>query len=323
MVKKILLTGGTGTFGTSLLKKYCNNKSFKITIFSRDEMKQWFLKNDTFKNANNFKYILGDIRDKDRLDFACNDIQYIIHAAASKIVTSAEENPIESIKTNILGAFNVISAASNNKVNKVIALSTDKACNPSNLYGATKLASDKLFCSASNQNNHNKTKFTVVRYGNVINSRGSLIPFFKKLNNENADNFPITSPKMTRFMISIEDAISFVMKTMNSSKGGEIYVKKIPSAKITDIASAINSNKKLKIIGIRPGEKLHEVMISEDDARNTLEFSDHYRIIPQSIFEIYKKKNGGKNVKNDFRYDSNTNKDWLSIENLESIVENS
>lgn len=321
MIKNILLTGGTGTFGTAFLKKYYNNKSFKITIFSRDEMKQWFLKSEIFKNASNFEYILGDIRDEDRINFACKNIDYIIHAAASKIVTMSEENPIECIKTNINGATNIITAASNNNVKKVLALSTDKACNPSNLYGATKLASDKLFCSANNLTKY-KTKFAVVRYGNVINSRGSLIPFLKKLNDEKSPYFPITSKDMTRFFISIKDAISFVIQSMDSLRGGEIFVKKIPSAKIIDIASAINPNKKIKIIGIRPGEKLNEVMISEDDARNTLEFSDHYRIIPQSKLNTYKKKTNAKDVNSNFRYDSKSNKDWLSVEDLKALVEN-
>ena len=275
--KTILITGGTGSFGNSftkiLLKKY---QIKKLIIFSRDEMKQWFMK-EKFKDKR-IKFVIGDVRDEDSIINASRNVDFIIHAAATKIVPTAEVNPIECIKTNILGAQNVIKATSVNKVKKVVALSTDKACNPINLYGATKLAADKLFLSANNYEEKASSKFSVVRYGNVIGSRGSVVPFFKKINKEKG-YIPITDKNMTRFMISLNEAVEFVILALENMQGGEIFVKKIPSMKIIDIAKAINSKPKLKYIGIRPGEKLHEQMISEDDSTETYEFKKHFKII--------------------------------------------
>ena len=319
-MKKILITGGTGSFGENFLNYFSNKKNFEVTIYSRDEMKQWYLKNEFFKNSKNFKYILGDIRDKERLDYALKGIDYIIHAAALKIVTTAEENPIECIKTNIIGASNIIDLSLKNKIKKVIALSTDKACNPTNLYGATKLASDKLFTSV-NEYNEIKTKFSVVRYGNVANSRGSIIPFLKELKNKQHSYFPITDKRMNRFFIEINEAVFFVSKVLDIMEGGEIFVKKLPSVKIIDIAKLIDASKKIKIIGIRPGEKINEIMISEDDSRNTLEYNDHYRIIPQTKLKSYKKRKGGKIVPKNFQYRSDNNVNWISEKDLKKLIE--
>ena len=319
-MKKILITGGTGSFGEKFLTNFSNKKNYEISIYSRDEMKQWHLKNETFKNTKNFKYILGDIKDKDRLDHALNGIDNIVHAAALKIVTTAEENPIECIKTNIIGASNIIDLSIKNNIKKVIALSTDKACNPTNLYGATKLASDKLFTSV-NTFSKSKTKFSVVRYGNVVNSRGSLIPFFNELKKQNSSHFPITDKNMNRFLIELKDAVNFVIKSMEIMDGGEIFDKKLPSVNILDIAKVIDPSKKIRFIGIRPGEKINEIMISEDDSRNTLEYSDHYRIIPQLKFNIYKKKMGGKKVSNNFQYRSDNNPEWIDNLKLKRIID--
>ena len=319
-MKKILITGGTGSFGEKFLTNFSNKKNYEISIYSRDEMKQWHLKNKTFKNTKNFKYILGDIKDKDRLDHALDGIDNIVHAAALKIVTTAEENPIECIKTNIIGASNIIDLSLKNNIKKVIALSTDKACNPTNLYGATKLASDKLFTSVNTFSN-SKTKFSVVRYGNVVNSRGSLIPFFNELKKQNSSHFPITDKNMSRFLIELKDAVNFVIKSMQIMDGGEIFVKKLPSVNILDIAKVIDPSKKIRFIGIRPGEKINEIMISEDDSRNTLEYSDHYRIIPQLKFNIYKKKMGGKKVSNNFQYRSDNNPEWIDNLKLKRIID--
>ena len=318
-MKKILITGGTGSFGEEFLKKFSNKKKFEISIYSRDEMKQWHLKNGIFKNTKNFKYILGDIRDKDRLDHALKGIDYIIHAAALKIVTTAEENQIEFIKTNIIGASNIIDLSQKNHVKKVIALSTDKACNPTNLYGATKLASDKLFTSVNDYNN-TSTKFSVVRYGNVANSRGSIIPFFIDLRKKSNSYFPITDKEMNRFFIEINEAVDFVSNILEIMEGGEIFVKKLSSVKIIDIARIIDPSKKIKFIGIRPGEKINEIMISEDDSRNTLEYKDHYRIIPQIKFKNYQNKKGGKPVAKKFQYRSDNNINWISDENLKKLI---
>ena len=316
MKKNILITGGTGTFGKSFVNYVSKLDDVnKIYVYSRDEMKQWDMQIQFKSKSNKIDYIIGDVRDFAKLNATVRDnkINLIVHAAATKIVLSAEYNPDECVKTNIMGAMNVIDVAKANKVEKVIALSTDKASNPINLYGATKLASDKLFISA-NLNNVSKTSFSVVRYGNVMGSRGSVIPFF--LDKKNFKEFPITDPKMTRFMITIDDAVKFVMHVVKVSVGGEIFVKKSPSIKITDIAKAINNKIPHSIKGIRAGEKLHEQMIGFEENDHTFELKNYYIIIsPILKLNKYKKilKNTNKVQKN-FIYTSDRNKDWLSID---------
>ena len=315
----ILITGGTGSFGQKfveeILKKYNFNK---IVIFSRDEQKQ----NEMMAKFNNSKlrFFLGDVRDKDRLYRALDDIDYVVHAAALKIVPLAEYNPFETIKTNINGAMNVIDASLDRKVKKVISLSTDKASSPINLYGATKMASDKLFISANNYSGKNKTIFSVVRYGNVMGSRGSVIPFFLSLKDKST--LPITNLKMTRFMISLEEGVKLVLEAFDDMIGGEIYVKKIPSMKVTDIAKAINNKAKLKVIGLRPGEKIHEQMISPDESSYTYEYKNYYKILP-SINNWYhdkKRIKNGKKVSPNFEYNSDKNKKQMSIMELQNWI---
>ena len=322
MLKKstILVTGGTGSFGKAFipltLKKY---KPEKIIIFSRDEMKQWEMAKE-YENQNAVRFFIGDVRDKDRLRRALDGVDYVVHAAATKIVPTAEYNPFECVKTNINGAMNVIDASIDSGVKKVVALSTDKASSPANLYGATKLASDKLFIAANSYSGANKTKFSVVRYGNVMGSRGSVIPYFLSLKNKN--EFPITDERMTRFMISLNQGIDLVWHAFKDMVGGEIYVKKIPSVKILDIAKAINKSATLKIVGIRPGEKLHEQMIGEEDAAYTYEYKDYYKILP-SIHNWSKDKgriNEGKLVKKGFRYSSETNKENMTVKQLKDWI---
>lgn len=320
--KTYLLTGGTGSFGKSYVKNFLkkNNRS-NLIIYSRDEMKQWDM-GIKYKNHKNIKFIIGDVRDAERLCWASKGVDYIIHAAATKIVTTAEFNPSECIQTNIDGANNVIKAARLNKVKRVVALSTDKACNPVNLYGATKLVSDKLFVAANISKKIDTTSYSVVRYGNVLGSRGSIIPFFLSLNNK--QSFPITDNKMTRFLISLEDAVSLVDFAFKDMRGGEIYVKKIPSVKITDIAFAIDPKRKQKIIGIRPGEKLHEQMINEEDSYYTYEYKGHYKILtPLNDFhkDPGRIKNGRK-VKLNFSYNSESNKDWIKLKTLRNLISN-
>lgn len=308
--KIITITGGTGSFGNAaipILLKKINPK--EIRIFSRDEMKQWDM-SLKFENFKKLSFIIGDVRDEASLNKVFKDTDFVIHAAATKIVPTAEYNPEECIKTNINGAINVIKAAMRNKVKKVVALSTDKACNPINLYGATKLCSDKLFVSSNFQSKNQITKFSVVRYGNVMGSRGSVIPFF--LSKINEKYFTITDVRMTRFMIDLNTAVETVIFALADSVGGEIFVTKIPSMKIIDVARTI-SKKRFKIIGIRPGEKLHEQMISSEDSKYTYEYKKYYKILP-SIFDVYKDKKyikNGKKVHPNFEYSSNTNKIWM------------
>lgn len=319
--KNILITGGTGSFGKKfteiILKKYKPNK---IIIYSRDELKQFEMA-QVF-NDNCMRYFIGDVRDKDRLLKATRGVDFIIHAAALKHVPIAEYNPMECIKTNIMGAQNIIDASIENNVNKVIALSTDKAANPVNLYGATKLASDKLFVAANNLTGDRDTIFSVVRYGNVIGSRGSVIPFFQKLIQDGAKELPITDEKMTRFLITLEDGVDFVIKNFQRMYGGEIFVPKIPSMKIVDLAHAMAPNLPHKIIGIRPGEKLHEIMCPADDSHLTLEFDDHYVITPTIQFvktsDFAKNALGeiGKKVAQGFDYNSGNNDIWLKESEL-------
>ncbi|MBF7070701.1 UDP-N-acetylglucosamine 4,6-dehydratase (inverting) [Aliarcobacter butzleri] len=323
--KNILITGGTGSFGKKytkiLLEKYTPNK---IIIYSRDELKQYEMAQEY--NDRCMRYFIGDVRDDARLKKATKDVDFIIHAAALKHVPIAEYNPMECIKTNINGAQNVIDAAIENGVSKVIALSTDKAANPVNLYGATKLASDKLFVAANNLVGTQDTKFSVVRYGNVVGSRGSVVPFFKKLINEGVKELPITDEKMTRFFITLEDGVNFVLKNFERMQGGEIFIPKIPSMKIVDMAKAIAPNLPHQIIGIRPGEKLHEIMCPADDSHLTLEFEDHYVIKPTIHFTTrmdYQKNllgEVGKPVVQGFEYNSGNNTQWLSSEEFLEMV---
>ncbi len=323
--KNILITGGTGSFGKKytkiLLEKYTPNK---IIIYSRDELKQYEMAQEY--SAKCMRYFIGDVRDEARLKKATKDVDFIIHAAALKHVPIAEYNPMECIKTNINGAQNVIDAALENGVSKVIALSTDKAANPVNLYGATKLASDKLFVAANNLVGTQDTKFSVVRYGNVVGSRGSVVPFFKKLINEGVKELPITDEKMTRFFITLEDGVNFVLKNFERMQGGEIFIPKIPSMKIVDMAKAIAPNLPHQIIGIRPGEKLHEIMCPADDSHLTLEFEDHYVIKPTIHFTTrmdYQKNllgEVGKPVVQGFEYNSGNNTQWLGSEEFLEMV---
>ena len=317
---KILITGGTGSFGKKFIEM--SNKKFKfkkIIIFSRDEMKQWDMSQDYLKD-NKIKFVIGDVRDYDRLNENMKDVDFVVHAAATKIVPTAEYNPFECVKTNINGAMNVINAAKTNKVKKVVALSTDKASNPINLYGATKLAADKLFIAANSEDNINITKFGVVRYGNVMGSRGSVIPFFYSLRKNKT--MPITDIKMTRFMISLEEGVKLVWDAFLDLKGGEIYVKKIPSMKVIDIAKSINPKAKLNIIGIRPGEKIHEQMIGLEDAMYTYEYKNYFKILP-SLFNwnLDKKRiKNGKKVPYNFVYSSNNNDHWMTQKELKTWI---
>ena len=309
----ILITGGTGSFGHSFvpltLKKF-NPK--RLVIFSRDEMKQWEMAKK-FKDDKRVRFFIGDVRDKERLYRALDAVEYVVHAAATKIVPTAEYNPFECIKTNINGAMNLIDACIDQKVKKVVALSTDKASSPINLYGSTKLASDKLFvASNSSYASGHKTSFSVVRYGNVMGSRGSIIPFFLTLKDQKT--IPITDERMTRFMISLDQGVNLVWHAFNDMVGGEIYVKKIPSIKVTDIAKVIAPNSKFKIIGIRPGEKLHEKMIGYEDSFTTFEYKDYFKILPQlnDWGADERRIKQGKLVKEGFIYNSQNNLDWMT-----------
>ncbi len=319
--KNILITGGTGSFGKKytqiILSKYKPNK---IIIFSRDELKQYEMAQEFTDKC--MRYFIGDVRDAARLKEAMLEVDYVIHAAALKHVPVAEYNPMECIKTNIDGAQNVIEAALACDVDKVIALSTDKAANPINLYGATKLASDKLFVAANNMVGSRRTRFSVVRYGNVTGSRGSVIPFFKKLIDNGATELPITDEKMTRFLITLEDGVNFVLKDFERMYGGEIFIPKIPSMYITELAKAMAPNLSHKIIGIRPGEKLHEIMCPADDSHLTLEFNDHFVIKPtiqftnMSDFSVNQLGEKGVPVEQGFEYNSGNNTEWLTHEEL-------
>jgi len=322
--KTVLITGGTGSFGKKFTKLTLENyKPKKIIIFSRDEMKQWNMaeKYQQFDPDGKIEYVIGDVRDKERLHRVVDGVDYIVHAAATKIVPTAEYNPFECIKTNINGAMNVIDVAINQKIKKIVALSTDKACNPINLYGATKLASDKLFVAANLHTLNSDTCFSVVRYGNVMGSRGSVIPFFQSKSHEGV--LPITDEEMTRFMITLEQGVNLVWHALEDALGGEIYVHKIPSMKITDIATAINSKAHQEIIGIRPGEKIHEVMISEEDSMSTYEYEWYYKILPTiNKWHLDSKRiKEGKNVKKGFIYSSGYNNEWMTIDQLQKFLD--
>jgi UDP-N-acetylglucosamine 4,6-dehydratase/5-epimerase len=324
--KNILITGGTGSFGKKCLEiLFKNKKPNKVVVFSRDELKQYELSKLYSEDNYPIRYFIGDVRDKERLSRACSGIDVIIHAAAMKRVSASEYNPTECIATNILGAQNVIDSAIENKVKKVIALSTDKAANPVNLYGATKLCSDKLFVSANNLVGKNKTRFAVVRYGNVIASRGSVIPVFEELINKGVEKLPITDERMTRFVITLNQGVKFVLDSLENFSGGEIFIPKLPSIKIVDLVEVVLGKKSYEIVGIGAGEKLHEVMIPKEEARNCIEVQDQYIIIPQLSWwdrknldmSIIKK---GKHVPDFFEYTSDKNNKWLSILELKKLL---
>lgn len=314
--KTILVTGGTGSFGNTFvpmtLAKY-NPK--KMIIYSRDEMKQWEMAKK-YTNDDRVRFFIGDVRDRERLYRALDGVDTVVHAAATKIVPTAEYNPFECVKTNVIGAMNLIDACIDKRIKQVVALSTDKASSPVNLYGATKLASDKLFVAGNSYAGGHETRFAVVRYGNVMGSRGSVIPFFLSI--KDGDTVPITDTRMTRFMITLEQGVELVWHAFEDMQGGEVYVKKIPSMKVTDVAQAIAPNKKYQVIGIRPGEKLHEQMISAEDALFTYEYPDHFKILPAIhdwSSDPFRIKDGDK-VSEGFVYASDTNKEWMSIEEL-------
>ncbi len=317
----ILITGGTGSFGHTFIPmtlEKCNPS--RLVIFSRDEMKQWEMAK-IFENDKRVRFFIGDVRDKDRLSRALNGIDYVVHAAATKIVPTAEYNPFECVKTNVFGAMNLIDACIDQGVKRVVALSTDKASSPANLYGATKLTSDKLFIAGNSYTGDSDTRFAVVRYGNVMGSRGSVIPFFMTLADKGV--LPITDDQMTRFMISLEQGVDLVWHAFEDMVGGEIYVKKIPSMKVTDIARAIAPDASHEIVGIRPGEKRHEQMISPEDAAHTYEYLEHYKILP-AIHDWSKdpeRINGGKLVSSGFTYCSDNNVEWMSIDTLRTWIE--
>jgi len=317
----ILITGGTGSFGSCFVPMTLNKfNPRRLVIYSRDEIKQWEMAK-LYNKDKRVRFFIGDIRDKDRLSRALNGIEYVVHAAATKIVPTAEYNPFESVKTNIIGAMNLIDSCLDNKVKRIIALSTDKASSPINLYGATKLASDKLFISGNSYAGKINTRFAVVRYGNVMGSRGSVIPLFLSLAGNGV--LPITDERMTRFMITLEQGVELVWKAFEDMVGGEIYVKKIPSMKLTDIARAVLPDGQFENIGIRPGEKLHEQMIGLEDSPYTYEYPDYYKILPAiHNWSTDPKRNlGGKLVASNFVYRSDNNKEWMSPEILSEWIE--
>lgn len=321
--KTVLITGGTGSFGKKfieiLLKKYAPKK---VIVYSRDELKQFEMQQKF--NQPSMRYFIGDVRDESRLLHAMEGVDYVVHAAALKQVPAAEYNPMECIKTNVGGAQNVINAALYAKVKKVIALSTDKAANPVNLYGATKLCSDKLFTAANNFVGAKETRFSVVRYGNVVGSRGSVVPFFRRLAAEGAKELPVTDPRMTRFWLRLEDGVDFVIKSFARMQGGEIFIPKIPSMRITDLAEAVAPGMPTKVIGIRPGEKLHEVMCPSDLYYDTLEFDDHFVIMPSTqggAVDYAKNAIGeiGRSVPDGFDYNSGNNPHFLTVDELREM----
>lgn len=320
--KSILITGGTGSFGRRFIRFVLDNYSpSRLIVFSRDELKQFEMQQEF--NDKAMRYFIGDVRDKERLITATKNVDFVIHAAALKQVPAAEYNPNECIKTNIHGAQNVIDACIVNSVDKVIALSTDKAANPVNLYGATKLASDKLFVAANNMAGANGPRFAVVRYGNVVGSRGSVVPFYRKLMSEGCKKLPVTHSEMTRFWITLDEGVAFVVKNFARMQGGEIFIPKIPSIRILDLVEAMSGSQEHDLIGIRPGEKLHEIMVPEEMAHHSIEFEDHFVIMPAITFfegnmnymqnKLFEK---GAKVSDKFEYHSGTNPHFLSVKEL-------
>lgn len=319
--KTILVTGGTGSFGKEFIKTVLRDFTpKKIIVFSRDELKQFEMQQVySMEEYPCIRYFIGDVRDEERLHRALRGVDIVIHAAAMKQVPAAEYNPFECIKTNIMGAQNIINAALDQGVERVLALSTDKAANPLNLYGATKLCSDKLFVAANSYSGERLTKFSVVRYGNVLGSRGSVVPFFLKKRKEGV--LPITDSRMTRFWITLEQGIQFVISSLEMMVGGEVFIPKIPSMKIIDIAKALAPECETKIVGIRPGEKLHEVMVPADESRNTYDLGDRYAILPAFGFSGWPfDVHGGKLVPDGFEYSSGDNEEWLSAEQLHEML---
>lgn len=321
--KSLLITGGTGSFGQSFVKTLLEKFDLRrLIIFSRDELKQYEMEQRfSIQKHPCLRYFLGDVRDRNRLEMAMHKVDVVIHAAALKHVPAAEYNPFECVHTNILGAENVVQAAIRCGVSRVLALSTDKATNPINLYGASKLAADKIFCAANYLGTGTGTRFAVVRYGNVVGSRGSVVPFFQRLIREGADHLPITDPRMTRFWITLDQGVNFVLSSLSAMRGGEIFVPKMPSMRIVDLASAM-SGLPQRIIGIRPGEKLHETIISEDEARTTVEFDDRYIVEPNLDWwpHVSHTQDGARRVAEEFHYASNSNNEWLDSDSLRSVI---
>jgi len=322
--KSILVTGATGSFGKHFIKTVlARHRPKKVIVYSRDELKQFDMQQEFTSPV--MRFFIGDVRDTERLRMAMRKVDFVVHAAALKQVPAAEYNPMECIKTNIHGAENVIQAAIENEVEKVIALSTDKAANPINLYGATKLVADKLFVAANNVTGGHRTRFSVVRYGNVVGSRGSVVPFFERLIQEGAKELPVTDTRMTRFWITLQEGIDFVIRNFERMHGGEIFIPKIPSMRVVDLAEAMAPGLPIKIIGIRPGEKLHEIMCPRDDSHLTIEFDDHYVIQPTIMFfnpiSYINNANGenGKPVEDGFEYNSGTNPRFLTIDELRQV----
>lgn len=322
--KSILVTGGTGSFGRAFVRHVLDQyKPHRLVVFSRDELKQYEMEQEFPVSQHPcLRYFIGDVRDADRLEMAMRGIDVVVHAAALKHVPAAEYNPFECIRTNVHGAENVVKAAIRTEVEKVIALSTDKAASPLNLYGASKLASDKIFVAANNLAGGVRSRFAVVRYGNVIGSRGSVVPFFRKLAREGADSLPITDPRMTRFWITLDQGVDFVLSSMAMMEGGEIFVPRIPSMTVVDLAKAIAPGVPHRVVGIRPGEKLHEVMITEDDARNTVALEDRFVICPSfrpDRYERYLGK-GASSLPDGFQYSSDRNEEWLDPDSLVALL---
>ena len=320
----ILVTGGTGSFGKKFIAELLRKHSpKKVIVFSRDELKQFEMSQQfSAHEYPSLRYFIGDVRDRDRLYRAFDGVDIVVHAAALKQVPAAEYNPIEAIKTNILGAANIIDAAIDRGIDRVVALSTDKAANPINLYGATKLCADKLFVAGNSYAGRSNTRFSVVRYGNVVGSRGSVIPFFLKMKQQGV--LPITDVRMTRFWIKLEQGVQFVLKSLERMQGGEIFVPKIPSMLLVELAKAIAPECPIKIVGIRPGEKLHEVMVPVDDARNSLEFDEYYTILPAFHdwnTDTYHRDNGGTRCPDGFSYGSDTNTWWLTIDEMRELAD--
>ena len=318
--KTILITGGTGSFGhTFVSMTLARYNPQKLIIYSRDEMKQWEMAK-LFQGDERVRFFIGDVRDRERLYRALDRVDFVVHAAATKIVPTAEYNPFECVKTNVIGAMNLIDACIDKGVKRVVALSTDKASSPVNLYGATKLASDKLFVAGNSYAGGNETRFAVVRYGNVMGSRGSVIPFFMSIKEKGV--LPITDPRMTRFMITLEQGVDLVWHAFDDMQGGEVYVKKIPSMSITDIADAVAPDANQEVVGIRPGEKLHEQMIGAEDAPHTYEYAEHFKILPAIhdwSSDPFRIKNGVK-VPEGFIYASDNNKEWMSVSDLQHWI---
>ncbi|MGN0513836.1 MAG: UDP-N-acetylglucosamine 4,6-dehydratase (inverting) [Lachnospiraceae bacterium] len=320
--KTILVTGGTGSFGNAFVEYVLNNfEPKKIIIYSRDEYKQFIMANKFKQYKDKLRFFIGDVRDSERLHRAFDEVDYVVHAAALKQVPACEYNPIEAVKTNIDGAINIVNAALDCGVKKVVALSTDKAVNPINLYGGTKLVSDKLFISANAYSGNHDVCFSVVRYGNVAGSRGSVIPFFRDIIANGENELPITDYRMTRFWISLDEGVQLVIKALAEAKGGETFISKIPSFKITDLAQAIAPGCKMPEVGIREGEKLHEIMVTREDSMNTYEYDKHFIVYPHmDWWNASKIQAGGKKVEQGFEYSSGENKEWLSVEQLRELL---